>query len=115
MFQAQLLIRPSTSDLSVYNPWFNRGGDYLRTTLDPVGLQGATLTVKVLITNRQDSGDGVEIEGTSIVGTTVGRSTAEWGGLEELVRYEFTVGTASGNWALFRMLDPVWFDGVSGS
>lgn len=113
MFQAQLLIRPSASDLSVFSPWFDRGGDHLRATVDVVALQGATLTVKVFTKNREDTGDGVEVEGVSIVSTTVGRSAAEWDGLEELVRYEFTVGTASANWVLFRMLDPVWFDAVS--
>jgi len=32
--------------------------------------------------------------------------------MNELVRYGFEVSGTAGDWVLFRMLPPVWFDSV---
>lgn len=117
MFQAQLLMAGTT----VYSPWFKRGGDILRATLDYIAQTGGnTFTVTVFTKNESDTGDGTDAESgkTIQVTTTLGRSTTEWVstasvGLKELVRYRFAMAnTVSTGWAMFRMLPPVWFDAV---
>ena len=115
MFQAQYL--PAGS--AVYSPWFARGGDYLRATVEVVSLNGsAGITVTVLTKKRDEYGDGAAVTG-SIAKTSVGRSTTtEFGGttsatgLNDLVRYKFDPGSTSGEWVVFRMLAPSWFDAV---
>ena len=110
MFQGQLLIRGS-SDTKVYSPWMPRGGDYLRATAEYIAGNG-DLTVSVYTKNKEETGDGTAVTG-SISLTSAGRTTAEFTGLEELVRYEFTAGGSTSQWFLFRMLGPVWFDAVA--
>lgn len=47
MFQAQLLIGATAG--TIYSPWFGRGGDWLRATLEVITVVGSTgLTVTVL-------------------------------------------------------------------
>lgn len=117
MFQAQILVVGASSTV-IYSPWFPRQGDYLRATLEIAAISGATLEVEVFTKNAEQSTNGVDADtGTSISSNAVGRGTAEWGptgstGLLELVRYKFTASGSSGNWVLFRMLSPVWFDAV---
>jgi len=114
MFQAQLLIREQSADTKVYSPWFPREGDFLRGTAEFVAGNGV-LTVKVFTKNNEDTGNGTEIAGTSISLSSAGRGDAEWTTIKEMVRYEFTVGDAAGEWVLFRMLSPTWFDAVDAS
>ena len=118
MFDAQLLFPgavPATG-IMVYSPWFPRGADSFRATVDIVQVNGATLKIEVFSKNTEDTGDGTNADAaTSISSAAAGRSTAEWTSgtatLKELVRYRFKVtGTAVSDWVLFRMLTPVWFN-----
>jgi len=115
MFNAQLLIRSSSGDTKVYSPWFPRQADNLRATAELAATSGGVLTVKVFHKNTEDTGDGSEYVGTSISLSSTGRDDAEFTGLKEMVRYQFTCGDATGDWVLFRMLPPVWFDTVDAS
>ncbi len=91
-------------------------------TLELVAVSGATIVVELFTKNSEDSGDGqnADSSGTpqSITASSAGRTTAEWLAagtisLLELVRYRFRVtGSNAFDWALFRMLAPVWFDAV---
>src|SRR5688572_20812517 len=121
MFDAQLLFPGAAgAAISVYGPWMPRRGDNLRVTLDFIHRVSSQLTVRVFTKNNEDAGDGNDADaGTSIVASASGRSTAEWTSgtatLKELVRYKFTVqstGSGAGDWVLFRMLSPIWFDTV---
>lgn len=120
MFDAQLLFPGAAgAALSFYGPWMRRGGDNLRVTVDVVARVSSQLTVRVFTKNTEDSGDGIDADaGTSIVTTATGRASAEWTSgttLQELVRYKYTVqstGSGAGDWVLFRMLTPIWFDTV---
>jgi len=104
----------------VFSPWIERKGDYLRATLDVVhGNTGTALEVRLYSKNKDDSGDGSEVDASTYVSTAAtGRITVEWGsdtgtGLKELVRYWFSCGGSPGaTWIVFRMLSPVWFDAV---
>ena len=117
MFEAQYLINPDSS----YSPWFPRGGDNLRATLDLIAVSGSgKLRVDVFTKNTEDPGDGSNADSTLKIDTsTTGRTTIEWPassaspGLLELCRYKFSFSAGSaGDRALFRMLPPVWFDSV---
>lgn len=108
MIDARLLMAGS----AVYTPWVPRGGDNLRATLDVVDLgTSGEITVSVWTKNSEDTGDGSDANGSvSITRSSVGRTTQEWeGDAKEWVRYKIVV---NGNWVLFRMLEPVWFDTV---
>lgn len=123
MFDAQLLSPVSgTTDTTVFSPWFPRGGDKLLATLEVVAVSGATVKVELFTKNSEDPDDGdpADTGGSpvNITRSSAGRTTQEWSdeeastiGIEELVRYKYTVsGSASSDWVLFRMLPPVWFD-----
>ena len=117
MFEAQMLITTGT-DYSVFSPWFPRGGDNLRATLEVVKRgTAATVTVRVFTKNTEDTGDGTDADSVTIAGGAPGRTVAEWAtgaskGVKELVRYKFTVSGNAADWTLFRMLPAVWFDSV---
>jgi len=115
MFDAQFLPRGSSSDTQVYSPWFRRQADNAVVSAELIATSGGVLTVKVFHKNSEDTGDGSEYVGTSITLSSVGRGEAEFTGLKELVRCEFTCGDANFDWVLFRMLPPVWFDSVDAS
>jgi hypothetical protein len=73
--------------------------------------------------NEDDIGDGSEVDpSTTIVLTSVGRQTQEWGsstgnGILQLVRYKFSVTPVPqvniNEYVMFRMLMPCWFDAVA--
>lgn len=117
MFQGQIL----NSGSSVYSPWMDRGGDFLRATVEVIDL-GASgkLRVQVYTKNKSDTTNGAEVNsGTKIELTSAGRAVEEWGpgtgiGLKELVRYKFTnyETTNTAAWVLFRTLSPLWFNAV---
>jgi hypothetical protein len=117
MIDATLLMTGST----VYSPWFPRQADMLLVTAELVAVDGASLTVKLYTKNASDTGDGNPVDtGTSIVLSSVGRSTAEWEtkasqeGVEQLLRFRYEVtGEASSDWALFRLLPASWFDALT--
>ena len=121
MFDAQLLLTKSSS-YSVFSPWFPRGGDNLRVTLERVAAAASAdeIGLAVVTKNVEDSGDGTVVAGSITVAsgstTDAVQANGEWNGLvKELVRYKFTVkgaSNAAGNWLLFRVLSPVWYNSV---
>jgi hypothetical protein len=119
VFQAQLLIGATSG--TIYSPWFERRGDWLRATVEVITVVGSTgITVTVLTKDKDEVGDGTAITAASsdMAQTTAGRKTAEYGnassgnanGIKQLVRYKYNPGTNNSEWVLFRMLPPVWFD-----
>jgi hypothetical protein len=103
----------------VYSDWTDRIADNVICTLDVVEVSGMTLTVKLFSKNRDEVGDGTEVDSTrKITATTIGRKTQEWGsdtgtGLKELVRVKaVTTSVAFSPSISFRMLGNCWFDSV---
>jgi hypothetical protein len=119
MFEAQLLHGASDPFVIVYSPWFPRGGDNARFTLEIVAVGNVSgsvaLQVDIYHKNSEDTGDGGVHTSNLFSGLTsaAGRSTQEVEALKELVRYRYVVKDGSSDWVLFRMLPPVWFDAVS--
>ena len=116
MFQGQLLM---CSGVPVYSPWFPRGGDNLRATVELIASYNSSsnITVSVLTKNAEETTDGTAIGSTfASSGGTAGRYAGEFTAgataLKEMVRYKFDPGTVTSGWVLFRMLPPVWFDSV---
>ena len=119
MFEAQLLAAVSGTTYKVFSPWFPRQGDNAIYSIETVEQDGSPqLTVHAFTKNSEDAGDGLDASGgTSLsASATPGDTDSDtWAQtLKELVRYEFTIKTTSGagEWILFRMLPPVWFDDV---
>lgn len=129
MFDSQTIQMQDTTSVSLYSPWFPRGGDYGLFTLEVTAIGGGgtpTLTVEVYNKNSTDTGDGSLAAGNmSFSRTTVGRTTVDYAngqgstpamaGFEELVRYKFTISGGAANettWATYRMLAPAWYDKV---
>ena len=120
MFEAQL-VNCKATDVEIFSPWFPRGGDNVSVTLEVVDVDSATIEVELFTKNSEQSGDGVDTDSTNTVNisrNTLGRTSKEWAPTDnanlsilEMVRYKFIV-KADGNWVLFRMLPPVWFDSV---
>jgi hypothetical protein len=109
MFEAQYLFAGN----AVYSPWMARQGDSIRVTLDVVKFNSpSNLTVTLFEKNTETTGDGLAHGGAAITATAVGRTTAEYSAVLELVRYKFSVTGSAGTSALFRMLSPVWWDDV---
>jgi hypothetical protein len=121
MFQAQLLIGKS-EPYTLYSPWFVRGGDSARFAIDVVEetmlSAGVAFTIDIVTKNTEDAGNGLVVTtgGAGSFTATTGAGQTQFvqdGGLKELVRFEFTVpGGVAGDWVLFRMLRPQWFDVV---
>ena len=125
MFEAQYFFTIDETGESIFGPWFPRGGDAVRTTLDVVQIStNASLRVELFTKNSEETTDGADADTghtTNITATTAVRTTEEWSrtedtdiGLKELIRYKFTLTSTDGGLArvLFRMLPPVWFDAV---
>ena len=122
MFEAQMLMATGTgaSAYSVFSPWFPRGGNNLRATLELINSAASADRISLGVTTKalDETGDGTDVAGSidldgSDVGTVDQRQTGEFAGtLKDLVRYKFTVQGTAGNWVLFRTLAPVWFDDV---
>jgi hypothetical protein len=115
MFDAQLLMAIPDEGCQVFSPWFPRGGDFLRATLEIVASGGANLDVEIFTKNNEDTGNGTPVPAPAISRTAKGRYDEEWGPdqLLELVRYRFTATGDTAQWVLFRMLPPVWFDAAA--
>ncbi|MCC6268873.1 MAG: hypothetical protein IT300_14995, partial [Dehalococcoidia bacterium] len=120
MYDAQTLQCTDTTATTVYSPWFPRGGDYGIFTLELVSMSSTSanlsLSVQLVSKNTSETGDGANVgsaisrTGSNGAGRSQGDITA---GFEELVRYKFTLQLSTGsgvNWAVFRMLAPVWYD-----
>lgn len=95
----------------------------MRATADLVAMYLHGLKVELFTKNEDDTGTGVLVSAaTSITLTSVGRQTQEWSpatgiGLQELVRYRFSLHVVTppfnlNAWVAFRMLGPCWFDAV---
>lgn len=116
MIDATLLFEGMT----VWSPWFPRQADMLRVTAECVAVDGVSLEIELYTKSTDEPGDGLPVdESTSITLSATGRVTAEWAtvaneeGVEELLRFKYTVGAeASNRWILFRLLPAVWFDAV---
>lgn len=123
MFEAQLINAKSSASVVVYSPWFSRQGDYMRATVEVINATtNCTLVTTLFSKDSEDPSNGAEVsagQAISQTGPAAGLTTTEWRpstgtGINELVRYRFTVtqtGVAS-EWILFRGLPPVWFDAV---
>ena len=120
MFQAQLLKTGVSGGIaapvSVYSPWFARLADNVGITLELVAFDGSpSLKLEVVDRTAEGTGSGGAPLSGSITLTTATRSTAEWTGLKEFVRFKVTLSEASGIgtcWAVFRVLDAVWHSDV---
>ena len=119
MFDSQLLIAKDTT-LTIFSPWFPRGGDNAIFSLDVIDVDGTpSLAVDIFTKNSEDTGEGAMTGiSFSMTGTTAGVTTTrlestKTNGMLELVRYQFklTAGNA-GDWILFRMLPTSWYDDV---
>jgi hypothetical protein len=125
MFDAQTIQMQGATSTDLYSPWFPRGGDYGLFTLEAIKMSTTSsalvLTVQMVSKNTSEPGDGANVgssfnrDGSQIATTPRITSDVTTTGFEELVRYKFTLSNASGsgtNWAVFRMLAPVWYDKV---
>ena len=117
MFDAQILMSDSTGSTDVYSPWFARGGDNIRCTVEVLEVLDSfsQLTVSLYHKNQEDTGDGSALTGSQSR-SSAGLIEREWTGLKELVRYKFSVEStdspAGDAWVLFRALSALWFDTV---
>ena len=114
MFQAQYLFYSDT--VSLFSPWMVRRGDNIQIVAEALAFIGSSpeLSVELYTKNSEDPGDGDPL-GTALTITSVGPASKEFSGCDELVRYKYTYSSSSANsydYALFRMLSPVWFDDV---
>jgi hypothetical protein len=114
--------------MTLYSPWFPRGGDFVVVSAECVRLSGSepSLKIELFHKNADEPGDGVNVDtGTpakSLVLNSVGRQSVDWkrsgtlSGLKELVRYRFTMTGGEGeipDSMLFRLLPPVWYDATT--
>ncbi len=107
MFQAQYL----PVNTVVYTPWFARGGDLMRASAELVARSASeTVTITPFTKADTDAGDGAAATGTLTL-SSVGRQTAEFSNLKNLVRYKIDPG-ATGSWVMVRILPPSWFEKV---
>ncbi|MEZ4495175.1 MAG: hypothetical protein R3C29_17905 [Dehalococcoidia bacterium] len=120
MFQAQqLTAKAATSTPSVYSPWVNRMGDNMLYSVDLVDKSGSALQLKVtVLTKNTEDLPSAQTTLTNITTTGSGSEVVteeQAGGIKEQVRYKFELaGTiAAGDWVLFRMLQPIWYDSVT--
>lgn len=117
MFEAQLLIAEegAGNDVEVFSPWFPRAGNNIRVIVDMVKRESIDLTVELYSKKSDETGNGAVVSGGSMTVSSEGRTIKEYSGLEDMVRYRFELRGATGSggdWVLFRMLSPVWFDAV---
>lgn len=128
MIDAQTLVTTAgastPSSVTLFSPWFQRGGDFATFTAEVVAIAGTTaaLTVRAFHKNADEAGDGEDVDtSTKIELTTATRLGATWPvqssstkkGFKQLVRYQFSLSATGGTaYATFRMLSPIWFDNV---
>jgi len=124
MFDAQTIQMQGATATELYSPWFPRGGDYGLFTLEVVKMSetgsSLVLSVQMFHKNSDEPGNGLDVgsaftrDGSQVTGSP--RVTSDiTAGFEELVRYKFTLSRTGGsgtNWAVFRMLAPIWYDKV---
>jgi hypothetical protein len=109
MFDGQYLFH----NVAVYGPWMRRQGDGIRAIGELIAQNTGDVDVTVLTKATDESGDGTAVSGTLSLDTVGTVQSQEFTGLKDLVRYKFTAtGTTAAHYALFRMLEPIWFDSV---
>ena len=111
MFDAQYILSGA-----LFSPWTAREGDNVVIHVDLVGITKGTLTVQLFHKNEEDDGPGRQVSIAEIEASKAGVDVVGYYGLDELVRYKFIYTLDASNvldHALFRMLDPVWFDTVN--
>jgi hypothetical protein len=119
MFDAQLLVADA-ANFDVYGPWIPREGDNALFSVDvqELSLTGAAqFQVQLETKGHEDAGNGSAISPLQfqIAITSAGQDTQLVSGqLQDMVRYRFIFNddAAAGDWVLFRMLPPIWFDAV---
>lgn len=127
MIDAEVLATKPYSDsddraFQVYSIWFPRGADDARFTVEVVAQYQTKLSIDVCHKNRDEPGDGTPYGGAFFLfDDGVGRTTLEWQGLKEMVRFVLTVEASLGGgepevgtvgWVIFRFLQPAWFEAV---
>lgn len=113
MFDAQLIVTDANAP-EVFSPWFPRQADNAVFTLEIVAKQGSTkLTVQLFTKTTDDAGDGGAVASPTDVGSVGRTALPQEGEMQTLVRYRYTASAGSaGDWILFRLLPPVWYDTV---
>lgn len=122
MIDAMILFAGSSPTV-VFSPWFPRQADMLRVVAGCVALSGSCeLMLDLFSKSSEDVGDGVAVDATThltlsavgISSPTEWRTVAGQNGVEQLLRFRYTVsGSAANDWILFRLLPAVWFDAVN--
>ena len=117
MIDGTLLFAGTT----VYSPWFPRQADMLRVTAECIARSNASVRIDLYTKNQEEPGDGDPVYSSTYIelGDDI-RPTVEWktestgDGVEQLLRFKYTVTSESSNdWILFRLLPAVWFDAVN--
>jgi hypothetical protein len=106
--------------VTVYTPWFPRGGDNARFAyeiIDDTSSDSDTnFVVDVFTKKSEDSGDGASIGAALSSWATVPsgsrfREATATGGMQDLVRFEIQIiGEETPAWYLYRFLTPVWYE-----
>jgi hypothetical protein len=109
VFEAQYLFKGD----AVFSPWMPREGNVIRGTFDVLELSGVNFVIELATKNRDETGNG-DLRTAKITTATEGVKVMGWGGLKELVRFRYSTdsGTNNYDYALFRMLTPIWYDAV---
>ena len=116
MLIGQSVIAPSGGAPAIlYTPWFPRGGNGLRASVQYLNKSGAlsTFSCTVLTKNNEDSDASESTLGSSfsISSSTLGEVTTSstFTGCKELVRYSISVMASSGTeWVHFEINSPIW-------
>ncbi len=119
MYDATILHGGAT----VFSPWFPRGGDFVKLTVEGIQVTGAsTLEISLYHKDSADPGSGADVDsgGTKkLTLSAVGRTSVDWAksstitGLKELVRYRFQMNGSGSDAIRFRTLAPIWYDAVA--
>ncbi|MEE9394024.1 MAG: hypothetical protein V3W41_16105 [Planctomycetota bacterium] len=110
MFEAQILNNNSAA----FSPWMPRGGDNITFTFEIIDkLLSQDFQVQLFEKNSEETGDGTAVGSEPLGSQSIGLHAATKTGMKELVRYKYSFkGAVPGDWVLFRILPPVWFDDV---
>lgn len=112
MFPGQWIHVGASGSTTLWSPWFARGADNAIFTYEQMVLFGGGMfAVSVYHKNSEDTGNGaVATSGTfSQVASTTFRTSTPFEDLEELVRFQYSLGSeGTASSVLFRMLPTTW-------
>jgi hypothetical protein len=123
MIDAKMLATlPSADDVfyEVWGVWIPRRGDNAVFAMEVVANFGAILTAELFEKNYDETGDGATTGLTMEFDQRPDRLTITKLGAKELVRFRLKVekgrnaGAGEVGMALYRFLEPVWFESVKG-